>query len=110
MSTRRTFRYTPYVFLTLLTATHEDKSKPIETTQRNDQLLLQQVQKDTVILGPTPTPISKIKDRYRYQCMIKYRHEPNLRKLINQILDQFFKEIQKKDLQIIVDMQPYQLM
>jgi len=110
MRTRRTFRYPPYVFLTLMTVTHEDKSKAIETTQRIVQLLLQHVQKDTVILGPTPSPISKIKDRYRYQCMIKYRHEPNLRKLINQILDQFFKEIQKKDLQIIVDMQPYQLM
>jgi len=110
MSTRRTFRYPPYVFLTLMTITHKNKNKAIETTQRIVQLLLQNVQKDTVILGPTPSPISKIKDRYRYQCMIKYRHEPDLRKLINQILDQFFDEIQKKDLQIIVDMQPYQLM
>src|SRR5690625_1759295 len=110
MSTRRTFRYPPYVFLTLMTITHKNKNKAIETTQRIVQLLLQNVQEDTVILGPTPSPISKIKDRYRYQCMIKYRHEPDLRKLINQILDQFFDEIQKKDLQIIVDMQPYQLM
>lgn len=110
MSTRRTFRYPPYVFLTLMTVTHENKVKAIQTTQRIVQLLLQNVQKDTVVLGPTPSPITKIKDRYRYQCMIKYRQEPDLRKLINQILDQFFDEIQKKDLQIIVDMQPYQLM
>jgi len=51
-----------------------------------------------------------MKDRYRYQCMIKYRNEPQLRTLIKKIMDQFADDIRKQDLLITVDMQPYQLM
>lgn len=110
MNMRRTFRYPPYVYLALITVTHVNHVKVIQTTQRIVQLLMQNVQQDTIILGPTPSPMAKIKDRYRYQCMIKYRHEPKLRELLNKITDQFSDEIRKNELQIIVDMQPYQLM
>ncbi|WP_156947714.1 hypothetical protein [Virgibacillus alimentarius] len=107
---RRTFRYPPYVFLVLITVSHSNKVKVIQTTQQIVQILLKKVQQDTVILGPTPSPIAKIKDRYRYQCMIKYRDEPKLRKLIKKIIDLFAEDIRKEDLLITVDMQPYQLM
>jgi primosomal protein N' (replication factor Y) len=110
MNMRRAFRYPPYVFLTLITVSHENQVKVIQVTQRIVQLLLQHVQEDTVVLGPTPSPLTRIKDRYRYQSMIKYRHEPRLRELINKITDQFAEEIRKDNLQIFVDMQPYQLM
>lgn len=110
MATRRSFRYPPYVFLTLITVSHKNHVKVIQTTQRIVQLLLQNTQKDTVVLGPTPSPITRIKDRYRYQCMIKYRSEPNLHKLLEKIIDQFNEDITKDDLSIIVDMEPHQLM
>lgn len=110
MSMRRTFKYPPYVFLVLMTVSHLNKVKVVQTTQRIVQLLLQNIQKDTVVLGPTPSPIAKMKDRYRYQCMIKYRNEPELRTLIKKIIDQFADDIRKDDLLITVDMQPYQLM
>jgi primosomal protein N' (replication factor Y) len=110
MGMRRTFRYPPYVFLVLMTVSHPNKVKVIQITQRIVQLLLGNLQNDTVVLGPTPSPIAKMKDRYRYQCMIKYRNEPQLRELIKKIMDQFAEDVRKDDLQIHVDMQPYQLM
>ena len=110
MNTRKTFKYPPYVFLVLMTVSDPNKVKAVQTTQRIVQLLLQNVQRDTVVLGPTPSPIAKMKDRYRYQCMIKYRNEPQLRTLIKKIMDQFADDIRKQDLLITVDMQPYQLM
>lgn len=110
MNMRRTFRYPPYVYLTLITVSHENQIKVIQTTERIVQLLLQNVQKDTIVLGPTPSPLTRIKDRYRYQSMIKYRYEPKLRALLNKIMDQFSEEIRKDNLQISIDTQPYQLM
>ena len=71
---------------------------------------MRQLQQDTVVLGPTPSPIPRIKDRYRYQCMIKYRNEPDLRVYIRKIVEQFADEVRKDDLLITVDMQPYHLM
>lgn len=110
MRMRKTFKYPPYVFLVLMTISHMNKVRAVQTTQKIAQLLLNHTHKDTVVLGPTPSPIAKMKDRYRYQCMIKYRNEPQLRTLIKKIMEQFADDVRKDDLQISVDMQPYQLM
>ncbi|WP_042144932.1 primosomal protein N' [Paucisalibacillus sp. EB02] len=110
MQIRRTFRYPPYVYLALLTVSHSNHVKVVQITQRIVQLLMKVVSEETIVLGPTPSPISKMKDRYRYQCMIKYKNEPNLRKKIKKIMDQFADEVRKEDLLITVDMQPYHLM
>lgn len=110
MAMRKTFHYPPYVFLTLVTVSHPNKVKVVQTTQKIVQSLLQKVKEDTIILGPTPSPMARIKDRYRYQCMVKYKNEPNLRNILRNILDQFDDDIRKNDLLISIDMQPYQMM
>ncbi|WP_087972960.1 primosomal protein N' [Oceanobacillus rekensis] len=110
MSMRKAFQYPPYFFLALITVSHENNVKAMQTTQQIAQLLMKSVGGDTVVLGPTPSPIPRIKDRYRYQCMIKYRNEPHLRKYMNKIKSVFADEVRKKDLLITVDMQPYHMM
>ncbi|WP_156855506.1 primosomal protein N' [Oceanobacillus sp. AG] len=110
MAMRRAFRYPPYYYLALITITHENHVQVVQATQQFVQQLLMKVDPETIILGPTPSPIPRIKDRYRYQCMIKYKHEPKLRTFIQEVTNNFKEQIQKHDLQIIVDMQPYQMM
>jgi primosomal protein N' (replication factor Y) len=110
MTVRRAFHYPPYYYLALITISHENHVQAVQAGQQVVRLLQERIQPGTIILGPTPSPIPRIKDRYRYQCMIKYKHEPNLRKKIQEITELFKESIQKNDLQIIVDMQPYQMM
>ncbi|MCG5103541.1 primosomal protein N' [Oceanobacillus alkalisoli] len=110
MTIRRAFRYPPYYYLVLITITHENHVQVVQATQQFVQELVMKVGPETIILGPTPSPIPRIKDRYRYQCMVKYKHEPELRTFIQEITNKFKEQIQKHDLQIIVDMQPYQMM
>ncbi|MEN2766501.1 primosomal protein N' [Ornithinibacillus xuwenensis] len=110
MQIRKSFRYPPYVYLSLITVSHPNHVKVVQITQRIVQLLLKVVQEDTTVLGPTPSPITRVKDRYRYQCMIKYKKEPKLRTYIQKIMDQFSDEVRKENLLITVDMQPYHLM
>src|SRR5699024_12235717 len=69
--------------LALITITHENHVQVVQATQQFVQQLLMKVGPETIILGPTPSPIPRIKDRYRYQCMIKYKHEPKLRTFID---------------------------
>ncbi|WP_085992438.1 primosomal protein N' [Oceanobacillus senegalensis] len=109
MGMRKKFRYPPYYFLVLITFSHENKVKVVQNAQRFVHLLMKKVNPTTIVLGPTPSPIPRIKDRYRYQCMIKYRNEPNLRTNLNQILTQF-EDVRKEDFIISIDMQPYHLM
>ncbi|TFJ94601.1 primosomal protein N' [Lentibacillus salicampi] len=110
MQVRKQFQYPPYVYLALITVSHQNHVKAVQSTQKIVKSLWKHVQQDTVILGPTPSPISRIKDRYRYQCMVKYKQEPGLRTLLSKIIRQFDDDVRKDDLQISVDMQPYQLM
>ncbi|WP_164669057.1 primosomal protein N' [Virgibacillus doumboii] len=110
MRMRKTFQYPPFVFLALITVSHQNHVSAVQTTQRIVQLLSNKIKDETVVLGPTPSPIARMKDRYRYQCMVKYKSEPQLRTLIKKVIRQFDEEIRKNDLQIAVDMQPYQLM
>lgn len=111
MAVRKAFQYPPYYFLSLITVSHENHVKVIQTTQSIARDLVQNVnEKNTVILGPTPSPIPRIKDRYRYQCMVKYRNEPHLREYIAKIMEKHEEEVRKHDLLITVDMQPYHLM
>lgn len=110
MKMRKTFQYPPYVYLTLLTISHSNHAIAVQTTQQITKLLLTLVQQGTTVLGPTPSPILRIKDRYRYQCMLKYKNEPKLKYYIEKILAQFADDIRKGDLAITVDMQPYHLM
>ncbi|WP_404452543.1 primosomal protein N' [Virgibacillus necropolis] len=110
MAMRKTFHYPPYVFLALITISHPNQVKVVQTTQKIVQSLFDSVKEETIILGPTPSPMARIKDRYRYQCMVKYKNEPNLRNIIRNSINQFEADIRKDDLLISVDMQPYQMM
>src|SRR5699024_4338967 len=110
MKLRKTFRYPPYVFLALVTVSHQNQVKVIQVTQQIVQQLQQTLSNQSPILVSKAAHITRMKDRYRYQCTIKDKDEPELRNDIRKILKQFRDDMNKEDLMITVDMQPYQLM
>ena len=109
MRLRRTFKYPPYVYLMLVTISHENMFKVHEVANKIVQMLQPTLQAQSIILGPTPSPIARIKNKYRFQLMVKYRYEPTLEQEMDHILEQLQDE-RKQNVQIIVDMNPYQLM
>jgi primosomal protein N' (replication factor Y) (superfamily II helicase) len=110
MHIRRTFKYPPYYFMALITISHTNHPLVIQTAQKIAKLIGKNSAVDTQILGPSPSPLSRIKNRYRYQCLIKYRNEPNLYENMKYMMSQFETEIQQNNLQISIDFQPYQMM
>ncbi|WP_090856800.1 primosomal protein N' [Paraliobacillus sp. PM-2] len=110
MLMRKTYQYPPYFYLTLITVSHPNQAKVMEITKTISLLLRKHLSESVRILGPTPSPLTKIKDRYRYQCMIKYKNEPNQRKILRKILAYFENDMRKEELFIQIDLQPYQLM
>ncbi|HLR01857.1 MAG TPA: primosomal protein N' [Virgibacillus sp.] len=109
MQTRKAFQYPPYVFLVLITVSHPNKVKTVQTAQHIVKLLLAQLGKDSAVLGPSPSPIARMKDRYRYQCMIKYKNDSYIHTKVKAIMDYFAEEVRKNDLYIAVDMEPQHL-
>ncbi|GIO21916.1 primosomal protein N' [Oceanobacillus sp. J11TS1] len=110
MAVRKAFQYPPFVFLVLITVSHENHARAVQVAGEIVKQLSHVVAPGTTVLGPTPSTIARIKDRYRYQCMIKYKHEPNLIPYLEHIQSAYADEIRKQTLQLSIDTQPYYMM
>lgn len=109
MMIRRQFQYPPYVYLVMFTISDENHLKVIDISQTITTMLKSKLSKEAIILGPTPSPIARIKNRFRYQIIVKYKYEKDLQKKLDEILHAFSDET-RKDLHIHVDINPYQFM
>ncbi|MCY7855287.1 primosomal protein N' [Bacillus sonorensis] len=107
---RREQAYPPYYYLALITVSHEEVAKTALVTEKIAQYLKANISNDAKILGPVASPIARIKDRYRYQCVIKYKQENQLTSLLKNIMDHYKRDIEQKQLTISIDMNPYTMM
>ncbi|MBU8907064.1 primosomal protein N' [Desertibacillus haloalkaliphilus] len=111
MNVRKQSGYPPYYFLTVVTVSHSELANVVSVTEKITRFLHEQLQSNhTVILGPVASPIPRIKDRYRYQCMIKYKNEPSLVKVLREVQQHYVRETTKGDLHLSIDMNPYMMM
>ncbi|MFJ9290088.1 primosomal protein N' [Bacillus halotolerans] len=110
MAHRREQSYPPYYYLALVTVSHEEVAKAAVTAEKIAHFLKANCGADTKILGPSASPIARIKDRYRYQCVIKYKQETQISALLKKILEHYKREIEQKHVMISIDMNPYMMM
>ncbi|MBP3952086.1 primosomal protein N' [Bacillus suaedae] len=107
MAQRRFGQYPPYVYVVLITMAHSELMNVIHVAEKVTSFLKRELSEETTVLGPVASPLARIKDRYRYQCMIKYKNEPKLRKTLTEIRQHFNREINQGHLQMTIDLQPY---
>jgi primosomal protein N' (replication factor Y) len=110
MHVRKLRQYPPYYYLALVTVSHPELLKAVHVTERIVSFLRQKCSPQTIILGPVASPIARIKNRYRYQCMIKYKQEPQLKSVLRTINEHYQAEMTKDQLQIAIDFNPTMLM
>ena len=110
MFIRRQNHYPPYFYMAMVTVSHEDLMKTVATTEKITQFLGSRLSKGAIILGPVASPISRINNRYRYQCLIKYKREPELQSLMRSILEHYQQETAQQKLQINIDLNPQIMM
>jgi primosomal protein N' (replication factor Y) (superfamily II helicase) len=110
MMMRKIHKYPPFFYLALVTVSHEELMKVVDTTEKITRYLRSHLSNRAVILGPVASPIPRIKDRYRYQCLIKYKREPELGNTLKKISELFLQETSRSGLQISMDMNPFILM
>ncbi|MEB9518951.1 primosomal protein N', partial [Bacillus cereus] len=109
MQMRRTRQYPPYYYVVLVTVSHPELLKAVQVTEKIASYLRTHCSQQTMVLGPVASAIPRIKDRYRYQCMIKYKREPNLKNVLKMVNEHYQAEMQK-ELQISIDFNPTMLM
>lgn len=106
MAARHQFGYPPFYFVTLVQFTHEDLLKVADFAGKGAQYLRNHLSPETVIIGPTAAAISRVNNRYRYQCLIKYKQEPKLTETLQQLIKLYRTDWIKSGLIMTVDVDP----
>jgi primosomal protein N' (replication factor Y) (superfamily II helicase) len=109
MMVRKIHKYPPFYYLALINVSHEQLMKAVSVTEKIVNYVRSRLSNETVVLGPVASPIARINNRYRYQCLIKYKRETGLAETLKNVLNQYQKEAHT-GLQVSVDTNPFILM
>ncbi len=109
MMMRKAHHYPPFYYLALITISHEQLMNVVSATEKIAAFVRSRLSEQAVVLGPAASPIPRIKNRYRYHCLIKYKREPELTKTLKTILDQYQAD-PKSGLLVSIDVNPFILM
>lgn len=111
--------YPPYCRLVLVTMSHEQLpllaavseqfAGELKELARHEGLLAplaSGLRRAVEVLGPVASPIARMKDRYRFQCVIKYRGSIDASALVRRALQPFTEGPQQKGILFSVDVDP----
>jgi len=107
---RRMLQYPPYKKLILINFSHPELKQVMLASDTFIRILKREITTDVEIIGPVASPISRIKDRYRFQCMIKYSDDLILISKINETIIIITEQFKDRKLQLSVDLDPYVLL
>lgn len=110
MNFRKQVGYPPYYFMVLINLSHENHVQVNQMANELANELAKNLSKESILLGPTPSPMLRIKDRYRYQCMIKYKRKEEVDQALRSVLEHFKREVNQNKLQMTIDFDPYYFM
>ncbi|MFZ0447856.1 MAG: primosomal protein N' [Desulfatiglandaceae bacterium] len=115
MSLREALGYPPFTHLACLKIKGNSKERTAEAARflgkhmREIILGWPKRGREIRILGPVEAPISRVKGKYRWQILIKGRSMALIRHLVLAVEDPFRGVSQLKGVQLIVDVDPYQM-
>lgn len=94
MLIRKTLKYPPYYYLTLLTIS----SKEYETASKNATTIAEILRKElnqSVVLGPSVASLFKVKNTYHFQIILKYRTDSKQIEVLKNILKYYNNNVVK---------------
>lgn len=90
MNIRRIMKYPPYYFLVSLKVISKDYESALKNATKICDYLKNNLDKTSIILGPTTANVFKLNNNYRFQIVIKYRFDKFLYKVLSE-LDNMYK-------------------
>lgn len=103
MQFRKALKYPPYYYLVSLKVIGKVYDTVIKNASKAQQYLKDNLNKNTIILGPTMASVFKFNNEYRMQIIIKYKFDEQLMSTL-QDLDNIFNS--NKDCYLEIDFNP----
>ncbi len=92
MNNRRMLKYPPYYYLIGIKIVANDYNLALENANKVANYLKNNILKEDIILGPTTANMFKFNNTYRFQIVIKYRFDDNLKKVLKEIDDIYLND------------------
>lgn len=105
MNLRHLNNYPPYYYTIKITVSAKSEAEAAKESFAIKKGLDQCLSPQALVLGPTPSSILKIKNRFYYQLVIKYKQEPALEKYLQELLLQS-QSGEKKGIMVVIDREP----
>ena len=102
MNNRRLMKYPPYYYLVSLKVTSSDYKKALENSTKVVQYLKNNLDNTSIVLGPTTASLFKFNNIYRFQIVIKYRFDKNIKSVLK-YLDSIFINMNNVNLEIDIN-------
>ncbi|WP_125711646.1 primosomal protein N' [Companilactobacillus kedongensis] len=105
MYLRHQANYTPYYFTTLISVSHKDEGQTLKQAYWLKRQLATALSDSAILLGPSPTMVSRKQNKYYYQIIVKYKREPKLHQKLLEILNDTQADT-KKGFTVAIDNEP----
>ena len=111
---RKLLTYPPFCDIYFISFICEDENKAALCAKSFFENLVElnkthYVNEKLIVLGPSPSKISKLKNNYRYGITLKCKNSKSVRKMLNDILKNIGKIKEYKSVSVSVDLNPYEL-
>lgn len=110
---RQVLRFPPHhrLFAVLATGAKEDETaalvKDFSGYLKNEAL---RAEESLVVLGPVPAPITRINDQYRWRVLLRGREHRIMKDTLQRAMERFREHPGKSKVQLIVDVDPLDLL
>lgn len=107
--------YPPFSELINILISAKDEAKTTAEAERIGQLLTDAAAgggfpADTVILGPSPAPLSRVKNRFRWHVVIKAKDREPVKRFLKANMDRLIPGKEAKEVNVSVDVDPVSLL
>ena len=103
MNNRRIMKYPPYYYLVSLKVVSKDYKKALDMSYKVVDYLKKNIDRTSIVLGPTTASLFKFNNNYRFQIVIKYRFDKKIKESLK-YLDNIF--VNMNDVNLEIDINP----
>lgn len=102
MKIRKQLNYSPYYYIILVRISTKDYELSFQEANKIGEYLRQNLSSTTFVLGPAMANVFRVDNVYRQQCIIKYKKDDKLKKVLLDI-DNRYKNNSKVNVEIDID-------
>ena len=110
---RKQLKYPPFCDIIVIGVNSSSKAQVANITSKLHKYLKNRIINEKIgllLYSPVPAPIDKIKNKYRWRIIIKCIYNEQINKLVQDALEEGYKETKNTDTRIVVDLNPNNMM